>query len=425
VNHSHDIDLAAEKLYRQEAGKMVSVLTRIFGAANLEMAEDVVQQTFIDAIRVWKEQGLPANPPGWLFRVAKNKAIDVIRRNKHSVQFDFNDSERKLLTSEYTLEATMENFWKEEDLKDDLLRMMFVCCHPGISQVNQVTLILKTLCGFSTAEIAKAFLIPEDTISKRLYRTKEYLREQKTPFVIPSGSELKMRTRAVLNSVYLLFNEGYNSTNEHHLIRKDLIHEAMMLCRLLTENSFTQLPETNALMALMYFHAARIESRLSMEGEIILLPFQDRTKWNQDMITMGNEFMNKAATGNEISTYHLEAAIAHEHATAESFDATNWQQILEYYSILIDLSPSPVIELNRAVAVLHTLGPEAALKALENIRDHTKLKNFYLYYSLMGEIYARLNQAKKSEECFRMAIELTPSQTEKKLLLGKISAICN
>lgn len=403
---------------------MVSVLTRIFGASNLEMAEDVVQQTFIDAIRVWKEQGLPSNPPGWLFRVAKNKAIDVIRKNKHSVQFDFNDSERKLLTSEYTLEATMENFWKEEDVKDDLLRMMFVCCHPGISQVNQVTLILKTLCGFSTAEIAKAFLIPEDTISKRLYRTKEYLREQKTPFVIPSGSELKSRTRSVLNSLYLLFNEGYNSTNEQHLIRRDLIKEAMMLGRMLTENSYTQLPETNALMALMYFHAARIESRLTIEGEIILLPFQDRTKWNQDLISLGNDYMNRAATGNEISTYHLEAAIAHEHATAETFASTNWKQILEYYDLLVDLSTSPVIQLNRAVAILYVHGTEAALKAVQDI-DEFKLRSFYLYHSLLGEIYARLNHPKKAESYFRTAIELTSSQTEKKLLLGKIATIYN
>ncbi len=187
---------------------MVAVLTKIFGTENLETAEDVVQQTFIDAINIWKLKGFPDNPSAWLFRVAKNKAIDVIRRNKYSVHFDFNSDEKKLLTSEYTIATTMENFWKEELVKDDLLRMMFTCCHPQISQQNQVTLILKTLCGFSIAEIAKAFLTSEDTISKRLYRTKEFFREQKLKFIIPSVSELKNRTNAVLSSIYLLFNEG-------------------------------------------------------------------------------------------------------------------------------------------------------------------------------------------------------------------------
>jgi RNA polymerase sigma factor (sigma-70 family) len=425
VNDSREIYALTEMLYRQEAGKMVAVLTRIFGSGNLEMAEDVVQQTFIDAIRVWKEKEVPSNPPGWLFRVAKNKAIDVIRRNRHSVQFDFNDTDRKLLTSEYTLEAAMENFWNEEDIKDDQLRMMFTCCHSGISQISQVTLILKTLCGFTIPEISKAFLTPEDTISKRLYRSKEFLRDQKMPFIIPSGNELKSRTRTVLNSIYLLFNEGYNSTDAQQLIRKDLIQEAMMLGRMLTENKFTQLPETFALMALMYFHASRIDSRLTAEGEIILLPFQDRTKWNRELISLGNVFMNKAATGNEISSYHLEAAIAYEHATADTFDNTNWKQILEYYDLLIGLSSSPVVELNRAVAVLYTLGPEAALKAVEEISHHAKLKSFYLYYSLLGEIYARLNQQKKSEDFFRLAIEQTTSEIEKKLLQGKIAAMYN
>src|SRR6185436_11050951 len=261
-----DIHHLSDHLFRHESGKMVSVLTKIFGTENLETAEDVVQQTFIDAINVWKLKGIPGNPSAWLFRVAKNKAIDVIRRNKHSVQYDFSDNERKLLTSEYSLAATMENLWKEELVKDDMLRMMFACCHPGISEENQITLILKTLCGFSTAEIAKAFLTSEETVSKRLYRTKEFFREQKIKLIIPSVDELKSRTDAVLNSIYLLFNEGYSSTHSDELIRKDLISEAMLLCKMLTENSNTQLPETFALMALMCFHASRSNSRLTSEG---------------------------------------------------------------------------------------------------------------------------------------------------------------
>src|SRR5687767_3499587 len=277
---------------------MVSVLTKIFGTENLETAEDVVQQTFIDAMQVWKLKGIPDNPSAWLFRVAKNKAIDIIRRNKHSVQYDFSDSERALLKSEYTLAVTMDNLWKEELVKDDMLRMMFACCHPEISEENQITIILKTLCGFSTAEIAKAFLTSEDTVSKRLYRTKDFFRENKIKLEIPSEQKLAERTYAVLNSIYLLFNEGYNSTHSDELIRRDLISEAMLLCKLLTENKNTGFPETFALMALMCFHASRSDSRLTAEGEIILLPYQDRSKWNRELITEGNEYMNKAAFGD-------------------------------------------------------------------------------------------------------------------------------
>lgn len=247
----YDIDLLTDRMFRKESGKMVAVLTRIFGAAHLETAEDVVQHTFFEALRIWKLKGIPENPSAWLYRVAKNKAIDIIRRNKFSCQYDFSDEKRILFTSEYTLEISMEHFWKEELIKDDMLRMMFACCHPGISRENQITLILKCLCGFSTAEIAKAFLTTEDTVSKRLYRTKEFFREHKINLMIPSLQELKSRTNVVLNAIYLLFNEGYNATNAPLLIRKNLMEEAMMLCRLLTENIHTQLPETYSLMALM------------------------------------------------------------------------------------------------------------------------------------------------------------------------------
>ncbi len=404
---------------------MVAVLTKIFGTENLETAEDVVQQTFMDAMQVWKLKGIPDNPAGWLFRVAKNKAIDIIRRNKHSVQYDFSDADRILLTSEYTLASTMETFWKEELVKDDLLRMMFTCCHPEISEENQITLILKTLCGFSTAEIAKAFLTSEDTVSKRLYRTKEFFRKEKIKLEIPSVDELKERTDAVLNSIYLLFNEGYNSTHAESLIRKDLIDEGMMLCRLLTENKFTQLPETFALMALMCFHSARSDSRLTPEGEIILLPYQDRSKWNYELIGEGNDYLNKAAFGKSISTYHLEAAIAWEHCIAENFSTTNWQRILELYEWLNKVAPSPISELNKAVAIMQVHGAKAAYMAIDQITDKKKLETFYLYHSLLGEIYARLGDTAEARTHFDRAIHLTQSETEKKMLREKILSLLN
>ncbi|HKR05698.1 MAG TPA: sigma-70 family RNA polymerase sigma factor [Bacteroidia bacterium] len=420
-----DIHHLSDHLFRHESGKMVSVLTKIFGTENLETAEDVVQQTFIDAMQVWKLKGVPENPSAWLFRVAKNKAIDIIRRNKHSVQYDFSDNERILLTSEYSLAPTMENLWKEELVKDDMLRMMFACCHPEISEENQITLILKTLCGFSTAEIAKAFLSSEDTVSKRLYRTKEFFREQKIKLVIPSVKELKVRTDAVLNSIYLLFNEGYNSTHSEELIRTDLINEAMLLCKMLSENAHTQQPETFALMALMCFHSSRSNSRLTSEGEIILLPYQDRSKWNFNLIAEGNEYMNKAAFGNSVSAYHIEAAIAYEHCSAESFSKTNWKRILELYEWLCKISSSPVTELNKVVAVMQVDGAEKAMKSLLSIPGKKKLETFYLYHSLLGELNSRLNNSIEAKNNFETAIRLTHSEAEKKMLKEKIIALLN
>ena len=424
-DQQNNINQLSDHLFRHESGKMVSVLTKIFGAGNLETAEDVVQQTFIDAMQVWKLKGIPGNPSAWLFRVAKNKAIDVIRRNKHAVQYDFNDGERALLKSEYTLTTIMENLWKEELVKDDMLRMMFACCHPGISNENQITLILKTLCGFSTAEIAKTFLTSEDTVSKRLYRTREFFREQKIKLEIPSADELKSRTDAVLNSIYLLFNEGYYSTHSEVLIRKDLIEEAMLLCKLLTENKNTQQPETFALMALMCFHSARSDSRLTTEGEIILLPYQDRSKWNTELMALGNGYMNKGAFGNTVSCYHLEAAIAFEHCTAESFSKTNWNRILDYYELLCSISFSPITELNKAVAVMQVHGAAKALLTLQNIADRKKLETFYLYYSLLGEIYSRLNNSIEAKKYFEKAINMTQSDAEKKIIKEKIIALLN
>ena len=404
---------------------MVSVLTKIFGTENLETAEDVVQQTFIDAMQVWKLKGIPDNPSGWLFRVAKNKAIDIIRRNKHSVQYDFSDSERILLTSEYSMASTMDNLWKDEMVKDDMLRMMFACCHPEISAENKITLILKTLCGFSTAEIAKAFLTTEDTVSKRLYRTKEFFRQHKIKLAIPSTAELKSRTADVLNAIYLLFNEGYNSTHSDEVIRKDLIDEAMLLCRLLTQNENIQQPAAFALMALMCFHASRNESRLSAEGEIILLPHQDRSKWNSVLIQEGNFLMNRAASGDVITSYHLEAAIAFEHCTASTLEQTNWNRILELYEWLCSIAPSPVAEMNKAIAVLQVHGPSVALNTLQHISDQKKMEGFYLYQSLLGEIYSRLNNKQVAIHHFEKARTLTGSDAEKKILKDKIDLIKN
>lgn len=422
---SEQIHQLTDHLFRREAGKMVAVLTKIFGTENLEMAEDVVQDTLLRALDVWVEKGIPDNPSAWLFSVARNKAIDIIRRNKHTVRFDFSDDERILLTSSYSMEATMDHFWEEGPIKDDMLRMMFACCHPGVSVDNQITIILKTLCGFSTAEIAKAFLSSEETMSKRLYRTKEFFRENSIKLVMPPASEIAGRTDAVLNAIYLLFNEGYNATHNEMLVRKDLIEDAMLLCSLLLENAHTRLPETYALMALMCFHAARTGSRLTPEGEIILLRDQDRSKWDRRLIAAGNEYMESAAFGDTISRYHMEAAIAYEHCTAERYEQTNWQHILQYYDWLCISYPTPVTELNRVVAIMQVHGAATALNALEKITDLKKLTSFYLYNSLLGELHARLHHTAEARTYFETAIRQTQSETEKRLLRNKLSELKN
>lgn len=404
---------------------MIAVLTRIFGLENATTAEDVVQETLLQALNVWKFKGIPENPVAWLYRVAKNKAIDVIRKNKYSSAFDFSDQEKQLLTSEYTIGIAIDHFWQEDSIKDDLLRMMFSCCHPDLSPENQITFILKILCSFSTAEIAKTFLCPEDTISKRLYRTKTFFRENKVQFEIPSVAEIKKRTGVVLNAIYLLFNEGYNSTHNEELVRKDLVEEALQLGKWLTEHPHTRLPEVFALMALMCFHTARNDGRLSPEGEIILLPMQDRTKWNTALIAEGNDYMNRAATGNEISAYHFEAAIAYEHCIAQTFNDTNWNRILELYEWLCRLSSSPISELNKAVAVMQVKGPEQAFAALEAIKDRKALESFYLYNGLLGELYFRLGNTEKAKHYLKLSITQTRSEKEKKLLRQKINVLYN
>lgn len=419
MSDSLQIESAVNHLFRHQSGKMVAVLTRIFGTHNLELAEDVVQETLISALEQWKIKGLPQNPEAWLFIVAKNKALNLIKKQRNQVLFG-DDETRLLLNSGYTIETTFNQLADDSLIKDDQLRMMFACCHPQISEENQITLILKTLCGFSTAEIAKAFLTSEDTISKRLYRTKEFFRENKIEFVIPNVEEIKVRIGAVLNAIYLLFNEGYNSTHSEELIRKDLLEEAVIICKLLTENDHTQLPEVNALMALMCFHAARSDSRLSREGEIILLPEQDRTKWNRALIEEGSKYFNIAASGETISSYHLEAAIAFEHCTAKSFEKTNWKLILNYYELLCEIAPSPISELNKVVAVLHAHGPAKSLQDLNAIKEKNKLASYYLYYSLLGEIYARQHKIKEAQEQFEKALGLTRSEPEKRMLMNKI-----
>ncbi len=417
-----DINKLGDQLFRREAGKMVAVLTKIFGTENLQLSEDVVQDTFANALHTWSLKGIPDNPSAWLMRAARNKAVDTLRRNKFSTLIDFSDPERTLLQSEYTLSIMMDRIWNEDEIRDDLLRMMYACCHTGISEENQITLILKTLCGFSTAEIAKAFVTSEDAVSKRLYRTKEFFREHRVKPEFPPPALLKDRTAAVLRTIYLLFNEGYNSTHTDELIRKDLLEQAMYLCGLLCGSQHTRLPEVFAAMALMCFHAARINSRIDDTGGIVLLAQQDRSLWDRHLIGKGNEFLNKAAFGEEISSYHVEAAIAYEHCMAPSFETTNWQNILRYYDLLVSIHPTSIVLLNRLTVIFKVYGAARTLNEISQSSCIREWNRNYLFHALMGDIFANTDPA-AAKTSYETALQLTQSAAEKDLLRKKLSGL--
>jgi len=282
-----------EHLFRREAGRITSVLTRIFGIENIELAEDVVQDTLLKALQQWPYNGIPDNPSAWLFRSAKNKAVDILRHNKLNQKYSAELAE--CINSEWIFGGKINEFFSENEIKDDQLRMIFTCCHPELPAESQIALALKNLCGFSISEIAKAFLTNEATITKRLSRAKDKIRESVIKFEIPAGPELDVRLKNVLSTLYLLFNEGYNSSKQDILIREDLIDEAIRLAEILIEHPLTEKPEVSALLALMYLHYARTPARIDDRGNILLLKDQDRNLWNRKLIAKGLEYLERSA----------------------------------------------------------------------------------------------------------------------------------
>lgn len=410
-----NINQLVDHLFRHESGKMIAVLSRLLGLQNLETANDIVQDTLLQAMSTWGYSKVPDNPPAWLYRVAKNKAIDFLRREKRfreiSPQYAY------LLQSEYTLSPTVNNLFLENEIQDSQLRMMFACCHPSIPEESQIALTLKTLCGLSINEIAKAFLTNEETISKRIYRAKEKIKSEKVEMVVPEPGDLPQRLDAVLKSLYLLFNEGYNSSHPDHLIREDLCEEAMRLCHLLTQHLLTAYPRSNALLSLMCFQASRLSARLDDKGNIILLKHQDRSKWRLALIQKGFDYIDAAAEPFEVSPYHFEAAIASLHAAAPAFEQTDWKSIYHLYEMLYELQPNPVVAMNKAIASAYAISRQKALEELQQIKG---LEQHHLYYASIGEMYFDLEQKENARTFFEKAFHLTSSQAEKQLLLEKI-----
>jgi RNA polymerase sigma factor (sigma-70 family) len=407
-----------DHLFRTESGRMIAALTGLLGFGQLPVIEDLVQDTLLQAMHTWQYKGVPGNPGGWLHRVARNKAIDYLRRKKKWE--DISSRYLHLLQSEYTLATAVQDVFGEEEIRDSTVRMLFACCHPAIAVESQIAVSLKTLCGLSVAEIARAFFTSNETISKRIYRATEKLRSENIAFELPPPTALKARLQPVLHCLYLLFNEGYNSATGDQLIREDLCREAMRLAYQLTLHPATNMPQTNALLALFCFQSSRLKARTGAQGSIILLEQQDRSLWFRPLIAQGFKFLDQAGHPFEISAYHLEAAIASLHASASSFANTDWQSIYRLYDLLHHLQPGPVVALHKAIACGYAKGPEQALAALFAIEG---LESYYLYFAAIAEMYALMKQQKEAILWYEKAIGLAYSPPEQDLMRNKIDAL--
>ncbi|MBS1587435.1 MAG: sigma-70 family RNA polymerase sigma factor [Bacteroidetes bacterium] len=404
---------------RAESGKLVSVLTRIFGPHNLVMAEDAVQDVLLKAIENWQEHGLPDNPRAWLYRATRNRAIDIVRKNRRQQTFatDINT----LLDSEYTAATTLNDCFRETEIRDDQLRMMFACCHPSIGREGQIALILKTLSGLTVAQIARAFIVKPEAIEKRLYRARLAFRDNNATLEIPGGTALLQRLDNVLETIYLLFNEAHSTSYQDSLTRDDLAQDCIRLCSLLTEHVATSLPQTNALLALLCFHTARLASRVDKQGDLQLMQYQDRSLWDRELIEKGVWHLERAATGENISRYHIEAAIAYEHCKAASYEETDWRSILYYYDLLTRLMPTPVVLLNRAIAVKELEGPQAALDEIKKIPGIDFLQNYYLLHAILGELLSQTGKKESAISHYEKAMQMAVSSAERKFIQQKLN----
>ena len=391
-----------EHFFRHETGRLHGALIRLVGVQNLALAEDVAQEAMLRALRNWSMGGVPANPSAWITRVAMNLAKDALRHQRMSAGKEpalLTHHEQNCARPAIAGEATHE-------IRDDALRLMFVCCHPTVAPDAQVILALKVLCGFSTAEIARAFLSSDAAIEKQLTRTKQRIADAGIGFEIPEGEDLAPRLNGVLSALYLLFNEGYKASSGDRLVREELCQEAIRLASLLVTHPAGQTPRSEALLALMLLTAARFPSRLDENGALIRLDDQDRGKWDHELIDRGLQHLVAAAQSGELSEYHLQAGIAAIHCTSADYASTDWTRILRHYDELHRVKPSPVVALNRAVAIAHLRGPQAGLDAIAVMPQRERLESHYLLHAVEGELHWRLKDEPAAAESFRRALTL-------------------
>lgn len=395
-------DGLVEHFFRHEKGRLHGALVRLLGVQNLSLAEDVAQEAMLRALRTWSADGVPPNPSAWITRVAMNLARDLLRHQRMSA-----GKEGAIVThQEVTATTAPEAGEPSPEIRDDALRLMFVCCHPSVAADAQPVLALKVLCGFETREIARAFLSSEAAIEKQLTRTKQRIQDAGIGFEIPEGEDLAPRLDGVLATLYLLFNEGYKASSGDRLLREELCQEAIRLASLLVGHPVGNTPRAHALLALMLLTAARFPSRLDENGALLRLHDQDRRKWDRGLIEKGLLHLAEAAHGRDLSEYHLQAGIAAIHCMAADYAATDWGRILRHYDELARLKPSPIVALNRAVAVAHVHGPQAALDAIAAIPQRDRLESHYLLHAVVGELHWRLRDEAAAAESFRRSLAL-------------------
>ncbi len=410
----------ADHLFRREAGRMVSSLVRVLGVSHLALAEDAVQDALVRALETWKFGRTPENPAAWLMRSAKNRAIDLLRRQAHLDRLV-----PQMILALESVHGDGDPGAGEHAIADDELRLMFSCCDPELARPAQVGVILKYLCGFSVREIAQAFLSSEVAVEKQLFRSRRALEEREELFEVRDAAQVRARLPAVRNAIYLLFNEGYHGAHPQYVVREDLCYEAMRLGALLSDLPAAAVPETHALLALFCFLAARLAARVDDDGNLLLLADQDRRRWDRELIEEGLRRLDLSAQGETLTAWHLEAAIAARHAAASTFEATDWTSIRALYDVLLQLRPTPVVALNRAIAVGMAEGPEAGLRALADIEDRERLVRYPFFPAAMAEFESRAGRTERAAELLRAALLLARNHAEEDLLRRKLEACFN
>ena len=400
-----------DSLYRTESGRILATLIRLLG--DFDLAEEAMHEAFAAALSVWPSSGVPGNPRPWLISTARFKAIDTLRRRS---RFDASQDDLARYLEAQLSSAEQSN--EEDHVDDDRLRLIFTCCHPSLPAEARVALTLREVCGLTTEEIAKAFLITPRTLAQRIVRAKAKIRETKIPYEVPSSEELPERLGAVLHVIYLVFNEGYSAATGKEVMRTDLTGEAIRLARLLME--LQSEPEVVGLLALMLLQESRHAARTSPTGEMILLENQDRSLWNREQIAEGVALLEKALKSNRFGSYTLQAAIAAVHAQAQSIAATDWRQIVTIYDRLLRIQPSPVVQLNRAVAIAMCDGPEAGLAQIDALLEQGELANYYLAHSARADLYRRLGRTAEARSSYEKALALTQQEPERQFLQDRI-----
>lgn len=402
-----------DDLYRSESRRVFASLVRLL--KDFDLADDAMHEAFAAAVEVWQRDGVPANPRTWLISTGKFKAIDSLRRQGRLKELHAEIASR-------LDEVADENAARSAaEIEDDRLRLIFTCCHPAIEPNVRVPLTLREVCGLTTEEIAHAFLTTKASMAQRIVRGKATIREAEIPYVVPSLGDMPERLDAVLATIYLVFNEGYAASRGESLVRVDLTAEAIRLGRLLL--NLLPDPEVEGLLALMLLHESRRESRVSEDGELILLADQDRSRWNREMISEGTALVEQALRSRRFGVYTLQAAISAIHAEAATSAATDWIQIAVLYTVLLRIDPSPVVELNRAVAVAMRDGPEAGLEIIDRILGRGELCNYQFAHSARGELLRRAGKKSEALTAFRRALGLARQEREKSFLAARIKEL--